>query len=146
MCFSKNDSLYQGWAMITNIATNDIIVYKYLSKKKSLFTDKYYAPVMSNFRYKKGKTYYSPLKINIHHNKGDKFIIRAEDGFHSFVTIENLIHYLALGKYIDLKKHIIGKFIIPKGTTYIENDEQIVSDRIKFIGVIPLKDLDVCKN
>lgn len=63
---------------------------------------------------------YSPLKINIHHNKGDKFIIRTEDGFHSFVTIENLIHYLALGKYIDLKKHIIGKFI----------------------GVIPLKDLD----
>ena len=81
MCFSKNDSLYQGWAMITNIATNDIIVYKYLSKKKSLFTDKYYAPVMSKFRYKKGKTYYSPLKIDIHHNKGDKFIISAEDGY-----------------------------------------------------------------
>ena len=30
----------------------------------------------------------------------------------------------------------------PQGTTYIKNNEQIVSDRIKFIGVIPLKDLD----
>lgn len=40
MCFSKNDSLCQGWAMITNIATNDIIVYKHLSKNKSLFTIK----------------------------------------------------------------------------------------------------------
>lgn len=143
MCFSKNYILYQGHACLTQIATDDITVYKYLFKKKLLLFDKYYSPC-NMFRYKKGKTYYSPLNLLIHYHEknSDNFAITVEEGFHSFVHHRNVFRYLS---YYGLKfrpDYVIGKFIIPKGTTYIENDEQIVSDRIRFIGVIPLKDLN----
>lgn len=69
MCFNKNEQLHGGNAWVTQVATDDIIVYKYLIKKKLLFFNKYYAPVISRFSYKKGKTYYSPLKIAIHYHE-----------------------------------------------------------------------------
>ena len=144
MCFNKNEQLHGGNAWVTQVATDDIIVYKYLIKKKFLFFNKYYAPVINRFSYKKGKTYYSPLNIAIHHyeKNSDNFAITVEEGFHSF--IHHIYGFRFLSKYgIKFRPDfVIGKFIIPKGTTYIKNNEQIVSDRIKFIGVIPLKDLD----
>lgn len=144
MCFNKNYLLYDGNAWLTQVATNDIIVYKYLIKKKLLFLNKYYAPVINQFSYKKGKTYYSPLNIAIHlHEKNrDSFAIKVEEGFHSFIHHRYVFRFLSEEGIRFRRDFVIGKFIIPKGTTYIKNDEQIVSDRIKFIGVIPLKDLD----
>ena len=87
MCFNKNDQLYGGNAWLTQVATDDIIVYKYLIKKKLLFFNKYYAPVINRFSYKKGKTYYSPLNIAIHYHEknSDNFAITVEEGFHSFI-------------------------------------------------------------
>ena len=144
MCFNKNDQLYGGNAWLTQVATDDIIVYKYLIKKKLLFFNKYYAPVINRFSYKKGKTYYSPLNIAIHYHEknSDNFAITVEEGFHSFIHYINVFRYLSKYGIKFRRDFVIGKFIIPKGTTYIKNNEQIVSDRIKFIGVIPLKDLD----
>ena len=144
MCFSKNDNLYRGRACLTQIATDDIIVYKLLFKKELLFSNKYYS-LINQFKYKKGKTYYSPLNIFIHYQEknSDNFAITVEEGFHSYVHHRYIFKYLS---YYGMKfepYYVIGKFIIPKGTTYIENDEQIVSDRIKFIGIIPLKDLNI---
>lgn len=148
MCFNKNVPLYSGNAWLTQVATDDIIVYKYLIKKKLLFFNKYYAPVINRFSYKKGKTYYSPLNIAIHHHEknSDNFAITVEEGFHSFIHHIYVFRFLSEHGIKFRRDFVIGKFIIPKGTTYIKNNEQIVSDRIKFIGVIPLKDLDVCKN
>lgn len=144
MCFNKNEQLHGGNAWVTQVATDDIIVYKYLIKKKLLFFNKYYAPVISRFSYKKGKTYYSPLKIAIHYHEknSDNFAITVEEGFHSFIHYINVFRYLFAQGMKFRRNFVIGKFIIPKGTTYIRNDEQIVSDRIKFIGIIPRKDLD----
>lgn len=144
MCFNKNEQLQGGNAWVTQFATDDIIVYKYLIKKKLLFFNKYYAPVISRFSYKKGKTYYSPLKIAIHYHEknSDNFAITVEEGFHSFIHQINVFRYLFAQGMKFRRNFVIGKFIIPKGTTYIRNDGQIVSDRIKFIGIIPRKDLD----
>ena len=144
MCFNKNDQLYGGNAWLTQVATDDINVYKYLIKKKLLFFNKYYAPVINRFSYKKGKTYYSPLNIAIHHHEknSDNFAITVEEGFHSFIHHIYVFRFLSEYGIKFRRDFVIGKFIIPKGTTYIKNNEQIVSDRIKFIGVIPLKDLD----
>ena len=144
MCFNKNEQLHGGNAWVTQVATDDIIVYKYLIKKKLLFFNKYYAPVINRFSYKKGKTYYSPLNIAIHHHEknSDNFAITVEEGFHSFIHPIYVFRFLSKYGIKFRRDFVIGKFIIPKGTTYIKNDEQIVSDRIKFIGVIPLKDLD----
>ena len=77
MCFNKNEQLHGGNAWVTQVATDDIIVYKYLIKKKLLFFNKYYAPVISRFSYKKGKTYYSPLKIAIHYHE-KKIVITSQ--------------------------------------------------------------------
>ena len=144
MCFNKNVPLYSGNAWLTQVATDDINVYKYLIKKKLLFFNKYYAPVINRFSYKKGKTYYSPLNIAIHHHEknSDNFAITVEEGFHSFIHHIYVFRFLSEYGIKFRRDFVIGKFIIPKGTTYIKNNEQIVSDRIKFIGVIPLKDLD----
>ena len=143
MCFSKNDNLYRGRACLTQIATDDIIVYKLLLKKELLFSNKYYS-LINQFKYKKGKTYYSPLNIFIYYQEknSDNFAITVEEGFHSFIHYINVFRYLFAQGMKFRRNFVIGKFIIPKGTTYIRNDGQIVSDRIKFIGIIPLKDLD----
>ena len=128
MCFNKNEQLHGGNAWVTQVATDDIIVYKYLIKKKLLFFNKYYAPVK--------------IAIHYHEKNSDNFAITVEEGFHSFIHYINVFRYLFAQGMKFRRNFVIGKFIIPKGTTYIRNDGQIVSDRIKFIGIIPLKDLD----
>ena len=96
MCFNKNDQLYGGNAWLTQVATDDIIVYKYLIKKKLLFFNKYYAPVINRFSYKKGKTYYSPLNIAIHHH--EKIVITSQLRLKK-VFIHLFILYMSLDFY-----------------------------------------------
>lgn len=133
MCFNKRIPLtnylkgeYKG---ITGILNRDVTVYKVVIKHTRLFPfltkNSYFAPFY-NYEYKKKKVDTSPLQIGF--RKGDEYInIVVENGFHSFRTLK------------DLKKSIlwssnyaVAKFIIPKGSTVIINDTQIVSNKIMF--------------
>lgn len=133
MCFNKRISLinYQEseYEKITEILEQDTIVYKIVVKHPKLFRfltkNSYFAPFY-DYEYKKKKIYTSPLQIGF--RKGDEYIdIVVDNGFHSFKTLK------------DLKKSVlwfpgyaVAKFIIPKGSTIIINDTQIVSDKIMF--------------
>jgi hypothetical protein len=133
MCFCKRIPLtnylkgeYEG---ITGILNRDVIVYKIVTKHAKLFPfltkNSYFAPFY-NYEYKKKKVNISPLQIGF--RKNDEYIdIIVENGFHSFRTLK------------DLKKSVfwspeyaVAKFIIPKGSTIIINDTQIVSNKIMF--------------
>lgn len=133
MCFCKRIPLtnylkgeYEG---ITGILNRDVIVYKIVTKHAKLFPfltkNSYFAPFY-NYEYKKKKVNISPLQIGF--RKNDEYIdIIVENGFHSFRTLK------------DLKKsafwspeYAVAKFIIPKGSTIIINDTQIVSNKIMF--------------
>ena len=133
MCFNKRISLinYQKseYEKITEILEHDTIVYKIVVKHSKLFhfltKNSYFAPFY-DYEYKKKKVYTSPLQIGF--RKGDEYIdIVVDNGFHSFKTLK------------DLKKSVfwsseyaVAKFIIPKGSTVIINDTQVVSDKIMF--------------
>lgn len=133
MCFNKRILLtnylkgeYKG---ITEILNRDVTVYKVVIKHTRLFPfltkNSYFAPFYP-YEYKKKKIYTSPLQIGF--RKEDEYIdIVVDNGFHSFKTLK------------DLKKSVfwsseyaVAKFIIPKGSTVITNDTQIVSDKIIF--------------
>lgn len=133
MCFCKRIPLtnylkgeYEG---ITGILNRDVIVYKIVTKHAKLFPfltkNSYFAPFY-DYEYKKKKVNISPLQIGF--RKNDEYIdIIVENGFHSFRTLK------------DLKKSVfwspeyaVAKFIIPKGSTIIINDTQIVSNKIMF--------------
>lgn len=127
MCFNKRISLinYQKseYEKITEILEQDTIVYKIVVKHPN--KNSYFAPFY-DYEYKKKKIYTSPLQIGF--RKGDEYIdIVVDNGFHSFKTLK------------DLKKSVfwsseyaVAKFIIPKGSTAIINDTQVVSDKIIF--------------
>ena len=133
MCFNKRISLtnyHKGaYNIITEILEQDTIVYKIVVKHTRLFPflikNSYFAP-FNDYEYKKKKICTSPLQIGF--RKGDEYIdIIVENGFHSFKTLK------------DLKKSVfwsseyaVAKFIIPKGSTVIINDTQVVSDKIIF--------------
>lgn len=133
MCFCKRIPLtnylkgeYEG---ITGILNRDVIVYKIVTKHAKLFPfltkNSYFAPFY-NYEYKKKKVNINPLQIGF--RKNDEYIdIIVENGFHSSRTLK------------DLKKSVfwspeyaVAKFIIPKGSTIIINDTQIVSNKIMF--------------
>lgn len=133
MCFNKRISLtnYQEneYERITEILEQDTIVYKIVIRHTKLFPFltkySYFAPFF-DYKYKKKKIYTSPLQIGF--RKDDEYInIVVDNGFHSFKTLK------------DLKKSVfwsteyaVAKFIIPKGSTVIINDTQVVSDKIIF--------------
>ena len=139
MCFNKRISLinYQKseYERITEILEQDTIVYKIVVKHSRLFPfltkNSYFAPFF-DYKYKKKKIYTSPLQIGF--RKGDEYIDTVVDnGFHSFKTLK------------DLKKSVfwsseyaVAKFIIPKGSTVITNDTQVVSDKIIFYKEVNL--------
>lgn len=133
MCFIKRISLtnYQKgeYNRITEILKQDTIVYKIVVKHTGLFPflikNSYFAP-FNDYEYKKKKICTSPLQIGF--REVDEYInIIVDNGFHSFKTLK------------DLKKSVfwsseyaVAKFIIPKGSTVIINDTQVVSDKIIF--------------
>ena len=133
MCFDKRISLINynklEYKKITEILEQDTIVYKIVIKhiRSFLFLTKnsYFAPFF-DYKYKKKKIYTSPLQIGF--SKGDEYIdIIVENGFHSFKTIKDL----KKSRFWS-SKYTIAKFIIPKGSTVIINDTQVVSDKIIF--------------
>lgn len=128
MCFIKRISLTNCLKgepnEITEVLNGNAIVYKMVIKRIMLFPF-YFSPYY-NYEYKKKKVNTSPLQIGF--RKGDEYIdIVVENGFHSFRTLEDLKK-----STLWSSKYAIAKFIIPKGSTVIINDTQIVSDKIIF--------------
>ena len=120
---------------ITNILKEDKVVIKILHKESinSFFSKKYnyYSPY-KGYKYIKGKLNTSPLGIHINKVPDDWSInIMVNEGFHSFLTKEIAENYKS--KLLNDSRAILCKCIIPKGSTIVYNDSEIVSNQIIFI-------------
>ena len=129
MCFVKriplDDYLEGEYEEITEILEEDVVVFKMVTKHTGLFKNTYLAP-FNSYEYKKKKVATSPLKIDF--RKEDEYIdIVVNNGFHSFRTLKDLKESIFWSQ-----TYAVAKFIIPKGSTVIINDTQIVSDKIMF--------------
>ena len=120
---------------ITNILKEDKVVIKILYKEPIdtfLFKKyKYYSPYES-YMYIKGELNISPLGIHINKVPDDWSInIMVNEGFHSFLTKEDANTYKT--KLLNDSEAVLCKCIIPKGSTIVYNDSEIVSNQIIFI-------------
>ena len=134
MCFIKTIKLNKlEKYYITNILKEDKVVIKILYKEsKNSFLFKkynYYSPY-EGYKYIKGKLNTSPLGMyaQIASNTGNLEII-INEGFHSFLTKDGAYK----SELISDSKAILCKCIIPKGSTVVYNDSEIVSNQIIFI-------------
>lgn len=129
MCFIKKLSLREGeYKEITEVLDKDLIVFKVINKVTTRFSFitkriSYYAS-FHYYEYKKKKVNTSPLDIAI--RKEANIIINVDRGFHSFRTLRDLRE----SPMSSISDCSVAKFIIPKGSTVIINDTQIVSDKI----------------
>ena len=120
---------------ITNILKEDKVVIKILYKEsKNSFLFKkysYYSPY-EGYKYVKGKLNISPLGIRINRVFDDWNInIMVNEGFHSFRNKKDANDYK--NKLFNDSKTVLCKCIIPKGSTIVYNDSEIVSNQIIFI-------------
>ena len=120
---------------ITNILKEDKVVIKILYKEPIdtfLFKKyRYYSPYES-YMYIKGELNISPLGIHINKVPDDWSInIMVNEGFHSFLTKENANDYKT--KLLNDSEAVLCECIIPKGSTVVYNDSEIVSNQIIFI-------------
>ena len=134
MCLIKTIKLKElERCYITNILKEDIVVIKKLYKESinNFFFKKYnyYSPY-EGYKYIKGKLNTSPLGIHINRVSDDWSInIIVNEGFHSFRTKEDAYK----SELISCSRTILCKCIIPKGSTIVYNDSEIVSNQIIFI-------------
>lgn len=134
MCFIKNTKIKElEKYYITNILKEDKIVIKILYKESinRFFFKKYnyYSPY-EGYKYIKGKLNTSPLGIHINRLSEDWNInIIVNEGFHSFHTKNDAYK----SELINNSRAVLCKCIIPKGSTIIYNDLEIVSNQIIFI-------------
>ena len=84
------------------------------------------------YKYIKGKLNTSPLGMyaQIASNTGNLEII-INEGFHSFLTKEIAENYKS--KLLNDSRAVLCRCIIPKGSTIVYNDSEIVSNQIIFI-------------
>ena len=120
---------------ITNILKNDKVVIKILYKELTnsfLFKKyNYYSPC-EGCKYIKGKLNTSPLGIYVLTSSSIGSInIMINEGFHSFLTKEIAENYKS--KLLNDSRAVLCKCIIPKGSTIVYNDSEIVSNQIIFI-------------
>ena len=118
---------------ITNILKEDKVVIKILYKEPIntfLFKKyKYYSPY-EGYMYIKGELNISPLGIHINRVSDDWSInIMVNEGFHSFRTKNDAYK----SELISDSRAVLCKCIIPKGSTIVYNDSEIVSNQIIFI-------------
>ena len=134
MCFIKNTKIKElDKYYITNILKEDKIVIKILYKEsinRFFFKNyNYYSPY-EGYKYIKGKLNTSPLGIHINRLSEDWNInIIVNEGFHSFRTKEDAYK----SELISDPRAILCKCIIPKGSTIVYNDSEVVSNQIIFI-------------
>ena len=121
---------------ITNILEEDKVVIKVLYKDtiNKFFFKKYnyYSPY-ENYKYIKGKLNTSPLGIFVNKESDTQNLnVIVNEGFHSFRTEEDAYIYrkTVLFNYF---KAVLCKCIIPKGSTIVYNNSEIVSNQIIFI-------------
>ena len=120
--FKKNPKSYH------KIADEDIFVYKYgnVSEEDNCF----HPCIKEHFAYK-SNVLNKEIKLNLEENKNSILMIYAyyiiEEGYHSYsYSYRKGCHFLS--------QHI-GKFIIPKGTEYYENEDgEVVSSNIIWTG------------
>ena len=116
---------------ITEILNKDMVVIKVLQKRlinRIFFKEyNYYSPCM-NYKYIKGKLNISPLGVCII-NGSDYSAIEIDKGFHSFRSKEDITEEFRL----PFSNYVLCKCIIPKGSTIVYNDSEIVSNQIIFI-------------
>lgn len=135
MCFIKTIKLKElERYCITNILKEDKVVIKILYKElinTFLFKKyKYYSPY-EGYMYIKGKLNISPLGIHINKTPDDWNInIIVNEGFHSFLTKEDANTYKTELFNPDA---VLCECIIPKGSTVVYNNSEIVSNQIIFI-------------
>ena len=120
---------------ITNILKNDKVVIKILYKELTnsfLFKKyNYYSPY-EGYKYIKGKLNTSSLGIYVLTSSSTESLnIMINEGFHSFLTKEIAENYKS--KLLNDSRAILCKCIIPKGSTIVYNDSEIVSNQIIFI-------------
>ena len=120
---------------ITNILKDDKVVIKILYKEPIntfLFKKyKYYSPY-EGYMYIKGELNISPLGIQINRVPDDWSInIMVNEGFHSFLTKEDANDYKT--KLFNDSEAVLCECIIPKGSTVVYNNSEIVSNQIIFI-------------
>ena len=120
---------------ITNILKEDKVVIKILYKEPIdtfLFKKyRYYSPYES-YMYIKGELNISPLGIHINKVPDDWSInIMVNEGFHSFLTKEDADAYKT--DVINDSEAVLCECIIPKGSTVVYNNSEIVSNQIIFI-------------
>lgn len=109
MCFYLKSK-----ADVPKIAVKDIICYKYTDKEnRGLFSFKSYHQI--DFKYLRW-TKNPIISLSVSYEN------EIYEGYHSLK--ENL-HYMGT-----------GKFKIPKGSLYYENDEQYVSNQLIYLGPI----------
>ena len=136
MCFIKTIKLNKlEKYYITNILKEDKVVIKILYKEsKNSFLFKkynYYSPY-EGYKYIKGKLNTSPLGIYVLTSSSTESLnIMINEGFHSFLTKEIAENYKS--KLLNDSRAILCKCIIPKGSTIVYNDSEIVSNQIIFI-------------
>ena len=134
MCFIKNTKIKElEKYYITNILKEDKIVIKILYKEsinRFFFTKyNYYSPY-EGYKYIKGKLNTSSLGIHINRLSEDWNInIIVNEGFHSFRTKNDAYK----SELINDPRAILCKCIIPKGSTVVYNNSEIVSNQIIFI-------------
>lgn len=134
MCFIKTiNFIVDSRHYITKILDEDMIVIKILYKKSvnRIFFKKYiyYSPYQ-NYKYIKGKLNISPLGIFISRmSTYYDYRIVINEGFHSFRTKEDVYK----PELNSDSKAVLCKCIIPKGSTIVCNDSEIVSNQIIFI-------------
>ena len=134
MCFIKTiNFIVDSRHYITKILDKDIIVIKVLCKKsvnRIFFKKHIYCSPYQNYKYIKGKLNISPLGIFISRMSTNyDYRIVINEGFHSFRTKEDAYKY----ELISDSKAVLCKCIIPKGSTVVYNDSEIVSNQIIFI-------------
>ena len=136
MCFIKTIKLNKlEKYYITNILKEDKVVIKILYKEsKNSFLFKkynYYSPY-EGYKYIKDKLNTSPLGIYVLTSSSTESLnIMINEGFHSFLTKEIAENYKS--KLLNDSRAILCKCIIPKGSTIVYNDSEIVSNQIIFI-------------
>ena len=134
MCFIKTIKLEElERYYITNVLKEDKVVIKILHKESinSFFFKKYnYYSLYKGYKYIKGKLNISPLGIHINRLSEDWNInIIVNEGFHSFRTKNDAYK----SELIKDSRAILCKCIIPKDSTIVYNDSEIVSNQIIFI-------------
>lgn len=134
MCFIKKIKLNElEKYYITNILEEDKVVIKILYKDtiNNFFFKKYnyYSPY-EGYKYIKGKLNTSPLGIYINRVPDTwNLNVIVNEGFHSFCTKNDAYK----SELINDSRAILCKCIIPKGSTIVYNDSEIVSNQIIFI-------------